>query len=155
MLASHLRLRHALPAMSKSQSSRSTAKLPPIAGNEVDAFLEALDHPLRDDVVRVRRLLLAALPDLGEAIKWNAPSFRSGERFFATFDLRPTDRLRLVFHRGAKKDPAPKPTLSARAETLVEWVADDRALVSLDPAKLASQRLAFTTLVREWVSQLS
>ncbi|MBL8920463.1 MAG: DUF1801 domain-containing protein [Myxococcaceae bacterium] len=140
--------------MSKSRSSRSTAKLPPIAGNEVDAFLEALDHPLRDDVVRVRRLLLAALPDLGEAIKWNAPSFRHGERFFATVDLRSTDRLRLVFHRGAKKDAAPKPTLSPRAEVLVEWVADDRALVTLDPSKLASQRLAFTTLVREWVSQL-
>lgn len=140
--------------MSKSQSARSTSKLPPIAGNEVDAFLEALDHPLRDDVVRVRRLVLAALPDLGEAIKWNAPSFRRGERFFATFDLRPQDAVRLIFHRGAKKDDAPKPTLSARAESLVRWLADDRVLVTLAPEKLASQRVAFTTLVREWVSQL-
>jgi hypothetical protein len=140
--------------MSKSQSGRSTSKLPPIAGNEVDAFLEALDHPLRDDVVRVRGLVLAALPDLGEAIKWNAPSFRSGERFFATFDLRTKDSVRLVFHRGAKKDHAPRPTLSARAEALVEWLGDDRALVTLDPRRLSAQRLGFTTLVREWVSQL-
>lgn len=141
--------------MPTSKTTRSTAKLPPVAGNEVDAFLETLDHPLRDDVVRVRRLLLSALPDLGEAIKWNAPSFKRGGGFFATFDLRPKDEVRLVFHRGAKKVPGlPKVTLSPRADALVTWLADDRALVSLDPAKLASQRVAFTTLVREWVTQL-
>jgi len=97
---------------------RSTAKLPPIAGNEVDAFLETLEHPLRDDVVRVRQLVLSALPDITEALKWNAPSFRTTE-FFATFNLRSTDDVQLIFHTGARKKANPKKVaLSPRAEAL-------------------------------------
>jgi len=134
---------------------RSTAKLPPIAGNEVDAFLETLEHPLRDDVVRVRQLVLSALPDITEALKWNAPSFRTTE-FFATFNLRSTDDVQLIFHTGARKKANPKKVaLSPRAEALVTWLDPDRALVTLSPSRLATQRLAFTTLVREWVTQLA
>lgn len=139
-----------------SKTGRSTAKLPPIAGNEVDAFLEALQHPLRDDIVRVRRLVTSALPDIGEAIKWNAPSFRADDVFFATFHLRSHDEVQLVFHTGAKKKAQKtKMALSPRAEALVTWLDDDRAMVTLSPSKLASQRLPFTALVREWVSQLA
>jgi len=139
--------------MSK-QTSGSTAKLPPLPGNEVDAFLETLEHPLRDDVVRVRQLILSALPDITEAIKWNAPSFRATE-FFATFNLRAKDEVQLIFHTGAKKKAKPKKVaLSPRAEALVTWLDPDRALVTLSPSKLSAQRLAFTTLVREWVTQL-
>lgn len=140
--------------MAKQKTTGSTAKLPPLPGNEVDAFLETLEHPLRDDVVRVRQLVLSALPDIGEAIKWNAPSFRTTE-FFATFHLRSKDEVQLIFHTGArKKAKQKKVALSPRAEALVTWLDPDRALVTLSPSRLAAQRLAFTTLVREWVTQL-
>lgn len=140
--------------MSKQKTPRSTAKLPPPPGNEVDAFLESLEHPLRDDVVRVRQLVLAALPGITEAIKWNAPSFRATE-FFATFNLRSKDSVQLIFHTGAKKKAKSKQlVLSPRAEALVTWLDADRALVTVAPSRLSAQRLAFTTLVREWVTQL-
>ena len=119
--------------MSK-QTSGSTAKLPPLPGNEVDAFLETLEHPLRDDLVRVRQLILSALPGI---------------------TLRAKDEVQLIFHTGAKKKAKPKKvSLSARPEALVTWLDPDRALVTLSPSKLSAQRLAFTTLVREWVTQL-
>ncbi len=51
-------------------------------------------------------------------------------------------------------DPA-NTEMSPRAEALVTWLDDDRAMVTLSPSKLASQRLPFTALVREWVSQLT
>jgi hypothetical protein len=135
--------------------ARSTAKLPPVAGNEVDAFLETLDHPLRDDIVRVRQLVKAALPDIGEAIKWNAPSFFVGsDEHFATFHLRSKEQVQLVLHTGAKKRAVKKAfSLSPRAEALVQWLDDDRAMVTLDPARLPNHRVAFTALVREWATQ--
>lgn len=133
---------------------QKTGKLPPAPGNEVDAFLEVLEHPLRDDVVRVRALLLSAMPGISEAIKWNAPSFRT-EEFFATFHLRSKEDVQLVFHTGAKKKAAKaKVVLSPKAEALVKWLDSDRALVTLSPSRLASQKIAFSTLVREWVTQM-
>jgi len=133
---------------------QKTGKLPPAPGNEVDAFLEVLEHPLRDDVVRVRALLLSAMPGISEAIKWNAPSFRT-EEFFATFHLRSREDVQLVFHTGAKKKATKaKVVLSPKAEALVKWLDSDRALVTLSPSRLASQKIAFSTLVREWVTQL-
>jgi len=44
--------------------------------------------------------------------------------------------------------------LSPKAEALVKWLDSDRALVTLSPSRLASQKIAFSTLVREWVTQL-
>ena len=72
--------------MKGARSSRSIAlvgrgntdKLPPPAGNEVDAFLETLDHPLRDDIARVRRWVLDAAPSVAEAVHWSSPSVRVG-----------------------------------------------------------------------------
>ncbi|MCU0695944.1 MAG: DUF1801 domain-containing protein [Myxococcaceae bacterium] len=141
--------------MPPSRPLRSTAKLPPPAGNDVDAFLEALEHPLRDDVVRVRRWVLDAAPGVSEAVKWNAPSFRVGNDFFATFHLRSTTEVQLVFHTGAKKRAQPKAiVLTPAAARLVEWLSEDRALVALAPGRLSNLKAPFTTLVREWVRQL-
>ena len=54
----------------------------------------------------------------------------------------------------SKKAKPKKVALSPRAEALVTWLDPDRALVTLSPSKLSAQRLALTTLVREWVTQL-
>jgi hypothetical protein len=141
--------------MASHKTAGSTAKLPPPAGNEVDAFLEALDHPLRDDLVRVRRWVLEATSGVSEGVKWNAPSFRVGADYFATFHLRSTTEVQLVFHTGAKKKAQPRAVvLSAPAARLVEWLTEDRALVALAPSRLSNLKAPFTTLVREWVRQL-
>jgi hypothetical protein len=141
--------------MPSAKPNRSTAKLPPPAGNDVDAFLEVLEHPLRDDVVRVRRWVLDAAPGISEAVKWNAPSFRVGPDFFATFHLRSTTEVQLVFHIGAKKRAQPKAiVLSPAAARLVEWLSEERALVTLAPARLSNLKAPLLTLVREWVRQL-
>lgn len=132
---------------------KATTKLPPPAGNEVDAFLESLDHPRRDDVVRVREVILSAAPGISEEIKWNAPSF-SVDDHFCTFNLRSRDEVVLVLHRGAKKKAPKQMKLSAKAEALVKWLDPDRALVTLEPARVSSARPALTALIREWVSQL-
>lgn len=132
----------------------TTGKLPPPAGNEVDAYLQALDHPLRDDIARVRGWVLEAAPGITEAVKWNAPSFATTE-FFATFHLRSRDEVQVVFHTGAKVRAAARPVvLRPRSSSLVTWLSDDRAMVSMRPQVLPARKAAFMGLVREWVAQL-
>jgi uncharacterized protein YdhG (YjbR/CyaY superfamily) len=65
---------------------------------QVDTFLEALDHPLKSEVQQVREIIKGANKNVTEQIKWNAPSFSYNGEYLVTFNLRPTDRIHLVFH---------------------------------------------------------
>src|SRR5262245_61761709 len=68
---------------------------------DVVRFLAELRHPAKPEIEAVRALILGADPAIQEAVKWNAPSFRTTE-FFATFNLRVKKGVQLVLHRGAK-----------------------------------------------------
>jgi len=85
----------------------------PNRAQEVDRFMERLDHPLKEGVERLRAAILDSNDRITEHIKWKAPSYRyAGEdrvtfRLYpveVTFRLYPVDRVQLVFHRGAKGD---------------------------------------------------
>ncbi|WP_224367955.1 DUF1801 domain-containing protein [Hyalangium versicolor] len=121
----------------------------------VVSFLEELDHPLKKEIEAVRKIILGADPAIREAIKWKAPSFRTTD-FFATFHLRSTDRLQLVFHMGAKVKATA--TTGIRIDDpagLLEWLAKDRCLVTLGAGKdIAARKAALEALVREWIRWL-
>ena len=65
----------------------------------VEAFLAALDHPFKQEVLALRQIILGADPGIAEGIKWNAPSFRTSE-WFATFQLRARDCVQVILHLG-------------------------------------------------------
>src|ERR1044071_5592672 len=65
---------------------------------QVDAYLEALVQPLKSEVQRVREIIKGANKNITEQIKWNAPSFSYNGKYLVTFNLRPRDRIHLVFH---------------------------------------------------------
>lgn len=89
----------------------------PSAPAEVNQYMKALKHPLAEVVEALRQIILKANSDVGEEIKWNAPSFFfTGEmepsdpklykRYLVVFNLFRKDCIRLVFWGGAKvKDP--------------------------------------------------
>jgi hypothetical protein len=93
----------------------------------VDAFLERLEHPCRQEVYAVRQIILGVDGRIGEALKWNAPSFLTTEHF-ATFNLRARDGVQLVLHRGARPRPAPERLPIPDAAGLLSWRANDRAV---------------------------
>ena len=77
----------------------------------VNAYMNDLRHPLAELVQKVRTLILAADPGIGEEIKWNAPAFfytgpmepfnpKEFRRHLVVFNLHRKDALRLVFWRG-------------------------------------------------------
>jgi hypothetical protein len=148
----------AKPRAKPAKSPRAKA-VAATGGSQTDpavlAFLRELEHPLADEINAVREIILGASPDIREEIKWNAPSFRTSE-FFATFNLRSKEGVRLVFHTGAKVKASAKDGLQlADPAGLVEWLAKDRGLVTLGDAKdIKAKRTALRALVREWISIL-
>jgi len=120
------------------------------ATHPVEAFLAALEHPLKREVVALRRILLGIDPAIGEAIKWNAPSFRTTQHF-ATMQLRRRDAVRLILHLGAKQRELPR-TAIADPHGLLEWLGPDRAIVSFRSAQeLAANEAALVAIVRQWL----
>ena len=89
----------------------TTAK--PSEPEKVDAYIKRLKHPLKVVVVSLRKIILEADPEIGEEIKWNAPTyFYTGEmeesdpklykRYLIVFNLFKKDCIRLVFWGGGK-----------------------------------------------------
>ena len=124
---------------------------PAKATAEVDAFTAGLEHPLKADLVAVRRIILGVSTEIGEAIKWNAPSFRTTE-FFATTNLRSRDRLQLIFHLGAKKRAGLKAFKIADPAGLAKWLGDDRCLVTI--GDVAANQTALEAIVRQWIKHV-
>lgn len=130
---------------------KSSAAAQKAAPDDVDVFMASLDHPLKAEIEAVRRAILSADPSIQESIKWNGPSFRTTE-FFATFHLRPRDRVQLILHLGAKvRKEGPKITVADPAG-LMKWLAPDRCTVTLAPGAAGrKQHDALVAIVRAWI----
>jgi hypothetical protein len=80
----------------------------PSEPEKVDAYMQGLTHPLAKLVEALRKIILSTDREIGEEIKWNAPTFfYSGEmkpsnpkeykRYLVVFNLYRKDCIRLVF----------------------------------------------------------
>jgi hypothetical protein len=92
---------------------KSEATTKPSEPEKVDAYMARLKHPLAQVVEDLRRVILSVNKEIGEEVKWNAPTFfYAGEmqpanpkeyrRYIVVFNLFKTDCIRLVFPSGAK-----------------------------------------------------
>ncbi len=121
----------------------------PNRSREVERFMEGLDHPLKDEVERLRSAILDSNDRITEHIKWKAPSFCYAGEDRVTFRLYPEDRVQLVFHRGAKVKGDAADFAFEDDTGLLRWVADDRAVVALRDAEARQRDLV--ELVNRWV----
>ena len=67
---------------------------------KVEAFMKALQHPLKKEIEAVRNIIKKSDSKISERIKWNAPSYYATEDL-VTFNPRNEDRVHLVFHHPA------------------------------------------------------
>lgn len=124
--------------------------------DKVDAYMARLKHPLADVAAALRQAILEAHGDIGEEIKWNAPSFfytgpmrpfspKEYKRHVAVFNLHRKDCIRLVFPNGARI-----PDTSALLEG---DYADGRRLASFaSMADVRSKQAALQKAVRKWLT---
>ncbi|MCA9255871.1 MAG: DUF1801 domain-containing protein [Phycisphaerales bacterium] len=135
------------------KKSPSTRGAP--APDDVDAFMRDLDHPLKNEMEALRRIILGASPTITEGVKWKAPSFRTTDDF-ATMNLRSTDSVQVIFHTGAKVKSYAKTGIEIDDPAhLLKWLSRDRAMMTLADARdLKKKRAAITTLVKAWIQLL-
>ncbi|WP_201291489.1 DUF1801 domain-containing protein [Arthrobacter zhaoguopingii] len=118
----------------------------------VTAFLRDLRHPFKEVIGVLRSEILALDPGITEQIKWKAPSFGFAGTDRVTMNLRPTDRLQIVLHRGAKVRADVAGFQFADESGLVQWLARDRGTVSFASADDAEKkREDFLRLVDRWM----
>jgi hypothetical protein len=108
---------------------------------EVDAWMAAYDNPQKERVQRVRELILAADPRMGECIKWKAPTF-TYKGNLASFFPRAKKHVSLMFHSGA--------SFAAEHPILEGDGATARSIKFLDDADIVAKTPALQALVRAW-----
>lgn len=137
------------PAANKLPQKKAGANAPTVV-----EFLQALKHPEKETIVRLREILLAADSSIVDEVKWNAPSYRTSE-FFATTHLRAKTGTAVILHFGAKKRAINPRSEIADPGALLQWLADDRAMVSFaNLADLNAKRIAFLSLIRAWIEHV-
>ncbi len=120
----------------------------------VDEFLSSLVHGRLDEVLELRRAIVASNEPIEERVKWNAPSFGRCGLDRVTFRLAPGDRIELVFHLGAGR-PAPDQGAVAVDDPrgVLRWLAEDRAVVSIvDRADMERKLPDVVRLVGSWLA---
>ncbi|TYT26428.1 DUF1801 domain-containing protein [Luteimonas viscosa] len=118
----------------------------------VDALMATLAHPYKPGIEALREAILAVDPAIAEGVKWNAPSFRTGE-YFATFHLRAKTGIVLILHLGAKARVLPGDGLAIDdPEGLLAWLGKDRAQVVFAYDADARRRIpALQAVLRQWI----
>jgi hypothetical protein len=125
---------------------------------KVDAYVASLKQPLAQVVKNLRRIILSISNEIGEEIKWNAPTFfyagpmkptnpKEYRRYIVVFNLLRKDCIRLVFPSGAKvKD----------SSGLLEGdYADGRRLAMFyDVKDVRSKEKALRAVVTRWLKLL-
>lgn len=119
----------------------------------VDRFMAGLEHPHKAGIEALRRLVTALDPAVAEGIKWNAPSFRTADEYFATTHLRGRAGIGLILHLGAKARELPAGGLEIDDPAgLLQWLGKDRALVEFaDLDALERHSPALQSLLRQWM----
>lgn len=140
-------------AKSEAKAAPAAAPAAPVAvdasdTSEVATYLRNCDHARAADFGLVRKLILEASSSIEEGIKWNAPSFRTTE-WFATFHLREPNKVAIVFHLGSTKRDNQKRVPVGAPEGMVEWLATDRCMVTVDDVKRRGK--ALQAFVRAWI----
>lgn len=108
---------------------------------EVDAWLERYDNPLKPLVMRVREILLEADPRIGETIKWSTPTFQYKGNL-VSFQPRAKQFVSLIFHQGASI-PGEHPLLHGGGDTA-------RYAQLPDADTIERERDALQAIVRAW-----
>jgi hypothetical protein len=108
--------------------------------SEVEAWFEALDRPVKSEMLRVREIILAADLRIAESIKWKTPTF-SYEGNLASFN--PAKKfVSLLFHEGASI-PGDHPHLDGDG-------AHARTMRFADMSEVEGRAAELTAVVRAW-----
>ncbi|MFZ1680551.1 MAG: DUF1801 domain-containing protein [Rhizobiaceae bacterium] len=108
---------------------------------DVDRWLDSYDNPMKPVVAAMRDVILDADPRIGEAIKWQAPTF-TYKGNIASFFPKAKKHASLMFHKGAEI-PGDFPNLVGDGQEARSFKVNDLADLELRKDELAM-------IVRAW-----
>ena len=138
--------------------TKQLALTKPSEPEKVDAYMQGLTHPLAKLVEALRKIILSTDSEIGEEIKWNAPTFfYSGEmktsnpkeykRYLVVFNLYRKDCIRLVFPSGAR--------VSDKSGLLEGDYADGRRLALFhNTGEVMCKQSPLQSVIRKWLETL-
>ena len=110
---------------------------------QVDEFMDKLDHPFKAEVQMVRQIIKKINKDITEQIKWNAPSFSYKGESLVTFNLWEKKRIHLVFHN---------PMISQVKSELLEGDYDHRRMAYFaDQADIQAKKPALEKALKDLI----
>ncbi|HJQ14734.1 MAG TPA: DUF1801 domain-containing protein [Anaerolineales bacterium] len=110
---------------------------------QVDAFMNELNHPFKAEVQVVREIIRDVNKDITEQIKWNAPSFSYHGESLVTFNLWEKERIHLVFHN---------PMISRVKSKLLEGDYEHRRMAYFDDQQdIETKRPALEKALRDLI----
>ena len=120
--------------------------------SEVTDFLNAQNHPLRNEIELLRNYILSANNLLTENIKCNVPNYCFKNEDRITMKIQPPKNIQLIFHRGAKKQDQPKDKLIRENSKLLTWKENDRAIASFkNMADIKNAQAELAVIVKSWI----
>jgi hypothetical protein len=142
--------------MKRSTSKRSAKKSGPAQARaakravnkteQVEAFMDQLDHPFKAEVQAVRNIIKGVNKDITEEIKWKAPSF-SYKGYLVTFNLWAKQHVHLVFHNGA--------ILNDKSGLLQGDYVDRRMAYFSDMQDVRAKQATLEKLIRKWIKLMN
>jgi len=119
---------------------------------EVTKFLDALAHPLRDEIEQLRKNILTSNTELSETIKWNGPNYLFEDNDRITMRIHPPKQIQLVFHRGAKAQEQPADRLITDTSGLLAWKTNDRAVATFkNKEDIILRKADLTRIINDWI----
>ena len=110
---------------------------------QVDEFMEKLDHPFKAEVQMMREMIKGVNQDITEQIKWNAPSFSYRGQSLVTFNLWEKQKIHLVFHN---------PMISRVKSKLLEGEYDHRRMAYFaDKKDIEEKKAALEKVLKDLI----
>ncbi|WP_138751229.1 DUF1801 domain-containing protein [Paenibacillus sinopodophylli] len=139
-------------AENRKKPEKST-KIKQSGKQQVNAFMQALEHPLKSEIEEVRTIILSVNEHITEHLKWNAPSFCYHNEDRITFNLQGKGFFRLIFHCGSKvKEHAENERIISDQTGILEWITNDRAVIKLtDMNDVQSKKERIWEIAAKWL----
>jgi hypothetical protein len=120
--------------------------------SEVTEFLDGLNHPFRNEIGKLRHIIINATDGLTENIKWNGPNYCYGDADRITMRIQHPKHIQLIFHRGAKKQEQPKEKIIQTNSKLLTWKENDRAVATFkNSIDIENYETDLIEIVKKWI----
>ena len=110
---------------------------------QVNQFLEKLDHPFKAEVQMIREIIKNVDNEITEQIKWKASSFSYKGEYLVTFNLWEKQKIHLVFHN---------PVISKVKSKLLEGDYDHRRMTYFsDTNDIKAKKTALEKVLKDLI----